>query len=170
MENGAGPPVVLKYYRAAVKVRERLGEAPRVESVHIFGVNHFLQPVAPNCWTPAGCAVEAEQKAGFRATLEEIITRHQVELIAEEEKPWICQVLTISPMTAAKEARNATKLTIFPMIHLVDTDGLVAHKIRANPGCWSSAIKFDRSGEDWFCPFRGDRQITNIQDSSVLHV
>lgn len=44
-----------------------------------------------------------------------------MELIAEEEKPWICQVLTISPMTAAKEARNATKLRIFPMIHLVDT-------------------------------------------------
>jgi hypothetical protein len=58
-----------------------------VESIHIFGVNHFLQCVAPNCWTPAGRGVEAEQKAGFRATLEEIITRNQVRLIAEEQKP-----------------------------------------------------------------------------------
>lgn len=50
-------------------------------------MNHFLQWVAQNCLTPVGCADEAEQKAGFRATLEEIITRNQVELIAEEEKP-----------------------------------------------------------------------------------
>jgi hypothetical protein len=58
-----------------------------VESVHIFGVNHFLQCVAPNCWTPAGCAVEAEQKASLRTTLEEIITRNRVGLIAEEQMP-----------------------------------------------------------------------------------
>jgi hypothetical protein len=58
-----------------------------VESVHIFGVNHFLQWVVPNCLTPVGCADEAEQKAGFRATLEEIISRNHVELIAEEERP-----------------------------------------------------------------------------------
>jgi hypothetical protein len=58
-----------------------------MESVHIFGVNHFLQCVAPNCWTPAGCAVEAEQKAGLRTALEEIIMNNQVGLVAEEEKP-----------------------------------------------------------------------------------
>lgn len=58
-----------------------------MESVHIFGVNHFLQCIAPNCLTPAGCASEAEQKAGLRTTLEEIIIRNRVGLIAEEEKP-----------------------------------------------------------------------------------
>lgn len=58
-----------------------------MESFHVFGVNHFLQCVAPNCWTPAGRAVEAEQKAGLRATLEEIIMRNRVGLIAEEERP-----------------------------------------------------------------------------------
>ena len=58
-----------------------------MDSAHIFGVNHFLQWVAPKCFTPVGCADEAEQKAGFRAALEEIITRNQVGLIAEEEKP-----------------------------------------------------------------------------------
>jgi hypothetical protein len=58
-----------------------------LESVHIFGVNHFLQPVAPNCLTLSGCADEAEQKAGLRAVLGEIITNNQVGLIAEEEKP-----------------------------------------------------------------------------------
>jgi hypothetical protein len=58
-----------------------------VEVVHIFGVNHFLQSVAPNCLTPKGCADEAEQKAGLRAVLKAIITRNDVGLIAEEEKP-----------------------------------------------------------------------------------
>jgi hypothetical protein len=58
-----------------------------LESVHIFGVNHFLQCVAPNCWTPAGRAVEADQKAGLRAALQAIVIRNRVGLIAEEEKP-----------------------------------------------------------------------------------
>jgi len=48
-----------------------------VESVHIFGVNHFLQSVAPNCLTPSGRADEAEQKAGLQAALGEIITNNQ---------------------------------------------------------------------------------------------
>jgi len=58
-----------------------------MQSVHIFGVNHFLQCVAPNCYTPAGWADEAEQKAAFRLTLEAIITENRVGLIAEEDMP-----------------------------------------------------------------------------------
>jgi hypothetical protein len=58
-----------------------------MESVHVFGVNHFLQCIAPNCWTPAGRVVEGEQKAGLRAALEEIMMKNRVGLIAEEQKP-----------------------------------------------------------------------------------
>lgn len=58
-----------------------------MDSVHIFGVNHFLQWVDPMCLYAAGRADEAEQKAGLRAALDEIITANQVGLIAEEEKP-----------------------------------------------------------------------------------
>jgi hypothetical protein len=58
-----------------------------VELCHLCGLNHFLQNVQPTCWTPAGCADEAEQKAALRYTLEDIISASHPDLIAEEAKP-----------------------------------------------------------------------------------
>src|SRR5271156_516028 len=58
-----------------------------MESVHLFGLDHFLQPVEPGCITPAGQTAEAEMKAALAATLMEIISRRHVDLIAEEAHP-----------------------------------------------------------------------------------
>jgi len=58
-----------------------------MESVHLFGLDHFLQPVEPGCITPAGQTAEAEMKAALAATLTEIVSRHHVDLIAEEAHP-----------------------------------------------------------------------------------
>ena len=58
-----------------------------MESVHIVGVNHFLQWIDAKCWSPAGRVREAEQKASFRGMLNEMVIANQVGLIAEEEKP-----------------------------------------------------------------------------------
>jgi hypothetical protein len=80
-----------------------------VESVHIFGVNHFLQPVDPNCLTPSGCADEAEQKAGLRAVLGQIIANNQVGLIAEEEKPG---QRNVGAALAAEHHANYIELTM----------------------------------------------------------
>jgi hypothetical protein len=58
-----------------------------MESVHLFGLDHFLQPVEPGCITPAGQTAEAEMKAALAATLSETISGHHVDLIAEEAHP-----------------------------------------------------------------------------------
>src|SRR5215831_15555617 len=58
-----------------------------LEAVHIFGLDHFLQPTQQQCWTAEGRESEAQQKAALGQTLAEIITNNHVGLVAEEAHP-----------------------------------------------------------------------------------
>jgi len=53
----------------------------------VVGVDHFLQNIEALCTTPDGKVSEARQKAALKARLEELISIHDPQLIAEEEKP-----------------------------------------------------------------------------------
>jgi hypothetical protein len=52
----------------------------------VIGVDHFLQNIEGVCETPTGRDSEAQQKVALRARLEELISMHQPQLIAEEAK------------------------------------------------------------------------------------
>jgi hypothetical protein len=57
-----------------------------VSLVFIAGVDHFLQNIEGNCTTAPGRESETQQKAALRGRLEQLISQHRPELIAEEAK------------------------------------------------------------------------------------
>jgi hypothetical protein len=57
-----------------------------VSTIHIVGLDHFLQNVTDLCWTEDGKKEEKEQKAALANLLRKIIKEADVELIAEEGK------------------------------------------------------------------------------------
>jgi hypothetical protein len=59
----------------------------RLSKVVVVGVHHYLQNLEVRCETPDGRESEARQKAALKARLEDLISRHQPQLIGEEEKP-----------------------------------------------------------------------------------
>lgn len=60
-----------------------------VPRILIVGVDHLVQNFEPDCESPEGKKALAEQRAALRARLEELISKHQPQLIGEEEKPGV---------------------------------------------------------------------------------
>ena len=58
----------------------------KLRTVHIVGLDHFLQNVQDGCLTEAGKKEESQQKADLANFLRKIIKENGVELIAEEGK------------------------------------------------------------------------------------
>ena len=57
-----------------------------MSQVVIVGVDHFLQNLDAVCLTSSGREAEAAQKNALRSRLEELISTHGLELLAEEAK------------------------------------------------------------------------------------
>lgn len=57
-----------------------------VNTIHIVGLDHFLQNVTDLCWTEDGKKEEKRQKEALADLLRKIIQEADVELIAEEGK------------------------------------------------------------------------------------
>jgi hypothetical protein len=57
-----------------------------VSTIHIVGLDHFLQNVTDLCWTEDGKKEERQRKAALADLLRKIIKEAEVELIAEEGK------------------------------------------------------------------------------------
>lgn len=57
-----------------------------MSTIHIVGLDHFLQNIGDHCWTDAGKKEERQQKAELANFLTKIIKENGVELIAEEGK------------------------------------------------------------------------------------
>ena len=55
-------------------------------TIHIVGLDHFLQNISDRCWTEDGKKEERRQKAALVELLRKIIKEAKVELIAEEGK------------------------------------------------------------------------------------
>lgn len=63
-----------------------MNDAP---SIIVVGVDHRVQNFEPTCLTPEGKESVSKQRAALRARLEELILKHQPQLIGEEEKPGV---------------------------------------------------------------------------------
>jgi hypothetical protein len=55
-------------------------------TIHIFGLNHFLQNLPAQCSTISGIEDEKQQKAYLRNALQQMIAAHGVDHIADEAK------------------------------------------------------------------------------------
>jgi hypothetical protein len=77
-----------------------------MSKILVIGVDHFLQNVESVCMTPTGKDWEAKQKAALRARLEELISKCNPQLIAEELN------LTGTAWANKSQIRTAVNITI----------------------------------------------------------